>query len=233
VNIILWVVTWGLAGWLVGLLAYFTLGLFTLPARPELRNRAANYYSSQAMKLLGRAALVERGTKFDIFSTSHDAERNVDEIEIDGKTGHISNEAGLLSTFHKQPFGLVPPPEERVACYVSPEVAEVGKVDVRLEEQGSLQDDSGEFVDEVSLDAERPLVGLREAARRMIPGSRSIWDVRETVELYKQSQSGFTSPDTVQFMILIVAYGAGALLTWLIVTNAGGAAPTGISLPGI
>jgi hypothetical protein len=33
-------------------------------------------------------------------------------------------------------------------------------------------------------------------------------------------------------MILIVAYSIGALLTWLIVTNAGGAVPdTSISLP--
>jgi len=232
-NVILWGVLWATAGWLTGLLVYFTAGLFTLPAGPKLRNRAANYYSKQAMKLLGRAALIERGTKWDVFSATHDAEKNVDEVSIDGNTDHISNEAQLLSTLHKKPFGLAPPPEERESAYVSPELGELGRIDAELEEQGELKDEDGDYVDYVPISDDRPLVQLREFARRMIPGSRSVWDVDETVELYKQSQSGFTSPDTVQYMILIVAYGAGALLTWLIVTNAGGAAPTGISVPGI
>jgi hypothetical protein len=43
----------------------------------------------------------------------------------------------------------------------------------------------------------------------------------------------FKSPETTELMILIVAYGVGALLWWLIGTQAGGAAPTGINIPGL
>lgn len=232
-NVWLWAILWSIVGWLTGILLYFTGGLLTLPTTPSLRNRAGNYYSKQAQKLLGRAALVERGTKWDIYSTSHDADKNVDELTVDGNTGHISNDTGLLSTLHKHPFGLVPPPEENAACYVSPELGELGRIDLELQEQNKLQNDDGSWRDIVRLSGRRPLVSLRECARRMIPGSRSMWDVGETVDLYQQSQRGFGSPKTQQFMILIIAYGAGALLTWLIVTNAGGAAPTGIGVPGI
>jgi len=234
VNLWLWGILWLVVGWLVGILVYFTGGLMTLASsNDDLRNTAANYYSKQAMKLLGRAALVERGTSWDIYSTTHDADRNVDEVSIDGNTGHISNTAGLLSTLHKKPFGLVAPPEEDVADYVSPEVGELGAVETHRQEKNELRDGDGNYRSKVTISRERPLVQLREHARRMVPGSRSLWDVDETVELYKQSQTGFGSPKTQQYLILIVAYGASSLLAWLIITNAGGAAPTGVSLPGI
>jgi hypothetical protein len=233
-NLLVWGVLWSICGWLVGILAYFTWGLLTLASPNDtVRNTAANYYSKQAMKLLGRAALVERGTSWDIYSTSHDADKNVDEITIDGNTGHISNDTGLLSTLHKKPFGLVPPPEENAASYVSPELGELGRVDVELEEQNHLKTSDGDYREYVTLDDRRPLVQLREYARRMVHGCRGMWDVDETVDLYKQSQSGFGSPKTQQFMILIIAYSASAVLAWLILTNAGGAAPTGVSVPGI
>lgn len=234
-NTIVWMLLWVIVGWLTGILAYFTGGLFALlpQCEDDLRNTVANYYSKMAMKLLGRSALVERGTKFDIFRTSHDADKNADKVTIDGNTGHVSNETGLLSVLHKQPFGLVPPPEEDIGVYVSPEIAELGRVETERREQGTLRNDGGGYEYNVSLPERRPLVKLRENARRIVRGCRSLWDLDETVELYQQSQSGFVSTQTQQFMILIVAYGAGALLTWLIVTNAGGAAPTGISVPGM
>jgi hypothetical protein len=233
-NPLVWGILWSVVGWLIGILVYFTAGLMTLPSNNHsLRNKAANYYSKQALKLLGRAALVERGTSWDIYSTSHDADKNVDEITIDGNTGHVSNDTGLLSTLHKQPFGLVGPPQENAATYVSPELGELGRVDVELEEQGRLRTDDGEYREYVTLGDSRPLVQLREYARRMVHGCRGMWDVDETVDLYKQSQSGFGSPKTQQFMILIIAYSASAVLAWLILTNAGGAAPTGVSVPGI
>lgn len=232
-NVVLWGVLWSVVGWLVGLLVYFTAGLMTLPADASLRNRAANYYSRQAMKIAGRSALVERGTSYDIYTTSHDADKNVDKITIDGNRGDVSNETGLLSTLHKKPFGLVAPPEEDIGVYLSPEVAEFGRIETERQEKDELTDNTGEYQERVSLPSRRPLVQLREYARRMVPGCRSLWDVEETVELYKQSQRGFTSPKAQQYMILIVAYGVAALLTWLIVTNAGGAAPTGVSVPGL
>lgn len=231
-NIWLWGILWSVVGWLLGILVYFTGGLMTLPLDAPVRNKAANYYSRQAMKLLDRAAIVERGTSWDIYSTSHD-DKNVDEIKIDGGTGHVSNDAGLLSTLHKKPFGLVPPPEEDAACYVSPELAELGRLDVELEERDELQDENGEWVEYVTIGDRRPLVQLREYARRMVHGCRGVWDIDETEDLYKQSQSGFGSPKTQQYMILIIAYAGASLLAWLILTNAGGAAPTGISVPGI
>ncbi len=233
-NVWLWGILWAFLGWLLGILVYFTGGLMTLASGDDdLRNRAANYYSKQAMKLLGRAALVERGTSWDIYKTSHDADRNVDEVTIDGNTGHISNNAGLLSTLHKRPFGLVAPPEDDVADYVSPEVGELGAIETHRQEKNQLRDDDGNYRPTESVSQARPLVQLREHARRMVPGSRSLWDVDETVELYKQSQTGFGSPKTQQYLILIIAYGVSSLLAWLIITNAGGAAPTGISVPGI
>lgn len=233
-NIWLWGILWLFLGWLVGILAYFAGGLMTLASNnDELRNRVANYYSKQAMKLLDRAALVERGTSWDIYETTHDPDRNVDEITIDGNTGHISNNAGLLSTLHKRPFGLVAPPEDDVADYVSPEVGELGAIETQRQEKNELRDENGEYREQETISRERPLVQLREHARRMIPGSRSLWDVDETVELYKQSQTGFGSPKTQQYLILIIAYGVSSLLAWLILTNAGGAAPTGISVPGL
>jgi hypothetical protein len=75
----------------------------------------------------------------------------------------------------------------------------------------------------------------------MIPESRSLWDQDETEDLYQQSQSMFGESKTTQFMILIIAYGGASLLTWLILTNAGGAMPSssidvpslGLLVPGV
>jgi len=233
-NILLWGVLWSIVGWLTGVLVYFTAGLFTLPSdNHHLRNKAANYYSDQAMKLLGRAALVERGTKYDIYSTTHDSDTNTDKIKIDGNTGHVSNQAGLLSTLHKKPFGLVPPPEEDIGVYVSPEIGELGRVETRRREQGALRDDNGNYNSDVDLGDQRPLVQLREHARRMVAGCHSLWDVDETIEIYQQSQSGFATPQRAEYFILIIAYCAAVLVMWIVGTNAGGAAPTGISVPGL
>lgn len=232
-NTILWAFLWSILGWLVGILAFFGTGLIAISLDPERRNKAANYYSELAMKLLNRAALVEKGTGYDIYQTNHDPDKNADKINIDGQTAHVSNETGLLSTLHKRDLGLVPPPEEDVGVYVSPEIGELGEVETERHEKNTLRDQAGHYQPNVTLTPTRPLVRLREYARRMVPESRSLWDLDETVELYKQSQHGFMSSRTTQFMILIIAYGASSLLAWLIMTNAGGTVPSGVNVPGL
>lgn len=235
VNLTFWILTWAFLGWLVGILTLFVGGFFVTPLMGyERTNGIANYYSKLAMKLIGRSAIFERGTKYDILSGSHDAEKNADEYSIGGNPAHVSNETGLQSTFHKKPFGLVPPPEEDIAVYVSPEVAELGEIEAGRQERDELTDESGGYVEELSLQPRRPLVRLRGFARRMIPGSRSIYDLDETVDLYQQSQRMFGESKTTQFMILIIAYGGASLLTWIILTNAGGTVPdTSIGVPSL
>jgi hypothetical protein len=231
-NTLVWGVSWGVVGWLLGILLLFVGGLLFLPFSAERRNRVANYYSKLAMKLIGSAALVESGTKYDIYRSEKAADDNAHTVSIDGKEAHVTNETGLLSTLHKKPFGMVPPPEDNVSVYVSPGLAEFGAIETERREKDNLVDKDGAYKETVSVPTRRPTVRLREFASAMIPGTRSLWDLRETVELYKQSQSMFGDSKTTQFMIVIVAYSIGALLTWLIVTNAGGAVPdTSISLP--
>lgn len=233
-NTILWGFLWAVVGFGVGILAFFGAGLVAIALDDEKRNQAANYYSELAMKLLGRAALVEKGTGLDIYQAKHDPDKNADKLKMDGQTAHVSNETGLLSTLHKRDLGLVPPPEEDVSVYVSPEVGELGETESERHEKNQLRDDTGHYEPDVTLQGTRPLVRLREFARRMVPESRSLWDLDETVELYKQSQHGFMSSRTTQFMILIIAYGASSLLAWLIMTNAGGTVPSGgVSVPGL
>lgn len=222
---------WFTLGILVGVLAFFG-GLLTLPMSAPKRHAAAEYYTTVAQKLMGAAALVERGTGYDIFSTNHDTDKNADKVDIDGQTAHVSNETGLKSTLAKKPFGLVAPPTEDIAVYLSPEIGEFGEVESDRREHGELRDDDG-YDPDVDLDPKRPMVKLRRHARAMIPGSRSLWDLSETVDLYRQSQAGFADSKSVQLMILVVAYGVGALITWLVATNAGGAAPTGVDLPSL
>lgn len=231
-NTFLWAFLWMVFGWLTGILIYFAGGLFVLAQDDdELRTRVANYYSEIAMKILDAAALVERGTGFDIYQTQHDADKNADTFTIDGNTAHVSNETGLLSTLHKRDFGLVPPPDEDVAVYVSPELGELGQIEAERQERDELTSEDGQYVAAYTLPGERPFVRLREYARRMVPESRSLWDLDETVELYKQSQAFFGETTTVQLMILVVAYGVAALLTWLIATNGGGTVPSGVNIP--
>jgi hypothetical protein len=229
---VVWVALWAICGWLVGILLFFIGGFGAHVVKPidridsmKLVNNVANHYSKIAMKIIGRAALVERGTKYGIYRTSHDPEKNADEFDLDGETAHVTNDTGLLSTLHKQPFGMVPPPEEDVACYVSPELGEFGHVESQRKEQGELRDSDGQYKDGVTLSEGRPLVQLRDYADWMIPGDRSLYDLDETVDLYKQSQRLFGESKTTQFMILIMAYGAAMLVTWLIVTQAGGSVP--------
>lgn len=223
-----WVILWSVVGWLSGVLLFFIGGFAVhISNNPKHINGVANHYSSIAMKLLDGAGLFERGTKYDIYRRSHDAEKNADTYNMDGETVHVTNETGLLSTLHKRPFGLVPPPEEDVAVYVSPEVAELGEKEAERKEQGELTDENDDYQDTVHLNEKRPLVQLREYAKRMVPGDRSLYDLDETVELYKQSQSMFGESKNTQFMILITAYGAAMVVTWLIVTQAGGSVPEG------
>lgn len=226
----LWVSMWALLGWLLGILLYFIGGfaVHLLPGdRDHLVNRVADHYSGTAMKLVERAVLVERGTKWDIFRTSHDAEKNADTFSLDGEPAHITNETGLLSTLHGKAFGLCAPPEDDVAVYTSPEVGELGRIEAERTEKGELRDGNGEYEPNVTLSPGRPLVQLREYADRMIPGSRSLHDLDETIELYKQSQRMFGESKTTQFMILIIAYSAAMLVSWMIITNGGGTVPSG------
>lgn len=231
-NPTVWTITWSVLGWLLGILVLFIGGFATMPMGVQMRNKVANYYSAMAMKLIGSAALVESGTKYDIYRSSKSADDNAHTVTIDGKEAHVTNESGLLSTFHKKPFGLLPPPEDNVSSWTSPEVGELGELETERREKGTLYDDDGDYKAEVTLPQRRPGVRLREFASNMIPGSQQLWDLRETEEIYKQSQSMFGESKTTQFMIIIIAYSVGSLLTWLILTNAGGAVPdTSVNLP--
>lgn len=226
------ILLWFTLGILLGILFYFG-GLLALPFGAGKRDTAANYYTAIAQKLIGSSVLIERGTGYDIFSSSHDTDKNADEVSIDGQTAHVSNETGLKSTLAKKPFGLVPPPEEDIAVYVSPEIGEFGEIETDRREHHELRDPEGRYDPDVTLPDKRPMVKLRRHARAMIPGSRSLWDLSETVELYKQSQKGFADPQTMQFMLLFIAYGLAALASWIIATNAGGAAPTNVNVPSL
>jgi len=224
---------WAILGWLVGILVYFAGGFMVHSfLSDEQINSLAAHYDKTAMKLIDRAVIIERGTKYDIYQTSHDADKNADAFTMDGEKAHVTNETGLLTTLHKQPLGLVPPPEENVACYVSPEIGEFGEIEAKRKEHGELRDDGGNYADVVDVPETRPLAQLRNYARRMIPGDRGLYDLDETVDLYKQSQRLFGSSKTTQLMILIIAYGAAMLVTWLIMTQAGGAAPVEPVNPG-
>lgn len=221
---------WAVLGWLVGILAYFTVGFIAQPIVSKSRvNSIANHYSEIAMKLLERAVLVERGTKYDIYRTSHDPEKNADTFNLDGETAHVTNDTGLLTTLHKKPLGMVPPPEEGISSYVSPEVAEFGEIEADRKEHGEIRD-GGSYDPDVTLSPGRPLVQLRDYARHMIPGGRSLYDLDETIDLYQQSQKMFGSSKTTQFMILIMAYGAAMLVTWIILSQTGNAA-AGVDVP--
>jgi len=232
VTLLLWLTL----GWFLGVFLYLTAGFVTLPVnKPGWTHSAATYYTKVAQKLIGRSALMERGTKWDIVSTTHDAGKNADTFDLDGDEAHATNDTGLLSHFHKQPFGLLPPPEDGVASFVSPEIVEFGEIEVQRREQNTLRTKGGAGVydEEVTLPDHRPLVRLREYADAMIPGSMGLHDVSEIEEIYIQSQAGFTDSSTVRLMLLIVAYGGGALMTWLILTNAGGTVPTGVDVPSL
>jgi len=233
-----WILLWAVAGWLIGILTYFLLGFSAHLASiiPRVSkyawiNKAANHYSKVAMKLLGRGVLVERGTKYDIYRASHDAEKNADTFSLDGETAHVTNDTGLLSTLHKRPFGLVPPPEENIATYVSPELGEWGQIEARRKENNETTDENGAYIDDIEIAATRPLVKLRDYVRYMIPGSRSLYDLDETVDLYRQSQRMFGETKTTQFMILIVAYSVGAGVVWLLISQGGGGGDPTVSVP--
>jgi len=221
---------WFTLGVFIGLLVFFTAGFMTLPLGVEYQHKAASYYSKLAQKLIGRSAIMERGTKWDLIDVSADPEKNADTFEIGDETAHVTNETGLLARWFKQPFGLLAPPEEDISVYLSPEIGEFGAVEVERREQGDLFGESGAYDEHVTLSDSRPLVRLREYARAMIPGSRSYFDLSEAVEIYKQSQTGFADSRTTQLMILVIAYVAGAGVTWLVVTQAGGVGDA-ISLP--
>lgn len=223
-----WVILWAVAGWLIGILLFFIGGLVASPLLSYARRtRVADYYSKVAMKLIDRAVLVERGTKYDIYKSSHDPEKNADTFTLDGEVAHVTNDTGLLSTLHKQPLGLVPPPDENVASYVSPEIAEFGRVEAERKENGELRDSDG-YIPDVEIDYRRPLVHLRDYARRMIPGNRSLYDLDETVDLYKQSQSLFGKSKTTQFMILVIAYCAAMGAMWFMMSQGGGGGGGGV-----
>jgi hypothetical protein len=121
----------------------------------------------------------------------------------------------------------VAPPDENMSVYVSPELGEIGKKEVERKEHGELKDDDGKYASDVTLGPKRPLVQLKDYARSVIPGNRAPYDLRETIELYKQSQRLFGEEKTTQFMILIIAYGATMLISWFILTQGGGAIPSG------
>jgi len=223
VNLV-WLLSWALLGVFVGFLGYLLAGfgvhaLRPLPNHYARVNGVANHYAKQALKILGHGVLVERGTSFDLYRASHDPEKGADGFTLDGEDAHVTNDSGLLSTLFKRPFGLVPPPEDTVATYVSPELGELGRIEAMWAEHG-LPDETTE-----ALPARRPLVQLREYADRMIPGSLSVYDLAETEELYKQSQRLFGESKTTQFMILIIAYCAPFLVVWILLTQAGGSVP--------
>jgi len=82
---ILTLLLWLTLGWFLGIFVYLTAGFVTLPVdKPGWTHAAADYYTKVAQKLIGRSALIERGTKWDIVSTTHDAGKNADTFDLDG-----------------------------------------------------------------------------------------------------------------------------------------------------
>lgn len=213
---------WFTLGVFIGVLVFFVWGFFTLPFSTDWQLKAADYYTKIAQRLIGRSGLLERGTKWDLISIEKDAEKNADTFELGDDTAHVTNETGLLSHWFKQPFGLLPPPDGNRAVYVSPELGELGETEVQRREQDTMYDDADQYQTDVALPARRPGIRLREYVQAMIPGTRSYFDLAETIEIYKQSQSGYVSSKTVKYMIWLMAYGLGAGVTWLVMTQAGG-----------
>jgi len=229
---LMWYILWMILGFLLGLLAFFGGG-FLIHAVPDEKryediNKVANHYSQLAMKLLHRAVLVERGTRFDIHKTTHDPEKNADQFSLGDKIAHVTNESGLLGVLHGYPFGIVPPPDENVATYVSPEVAEFGETEAERREALEMTDEDGNYQPIVELPSARPLAQFKHYARLMIPGNRSLFELDETVDLYRQSQTLFGSARTQQYFILVVAYGGAMLASWLIMTQGGGSVPENV-----
>lgn len=235
VNFVMWVITWGIVGWLVGILGFFVGGILVAPfVSPEKVNSIASWYDKIAIKISGLSGIMDRGSKFDILSGTHKSGLNADEYKLDDKIIHVTNETGLRSTMHTEPFGLIAPPEDDRSTYVSPELAEFGEFEARREENGTLTDETGQYIDEITLPEVRPLVQLQDFAARLVPGTRSMQDLDETIDLYQQSQSLFGQSKVEDLLVFLGGYVVGSILIWIIMTNAGGTIPdTSIGVPSL
>lgn len=233
-GMLIWLIEWSLVGFLLGVLVFSIGGLLLAPfVSIETANKIAHYYSKIAQKIIGRSGLMEHGSKFELLSGTHESGKNADRFKVGDDIIHVTNQSGLRSTLYKQPFGLIPPPDDDRAEYVSPELAELGEKEAEREEKGTIEND-GNYVEEVTLPPKRPLVQIRDYAARMIPGTRKMWDLYETEEIYKFSQSLFSDTKVMDLMVFIIAYSVASLLTWIFLTNGGGTIPeTTINVPGM
>lgn len=218
--------TWGLVGFLSGLVVFLAVPILAGPMLgAERRAGLANRYYALAMIALDRAMLVRRAhSGYDLVHSSFDAEKEAEEVTLSGETRHFKDTASLMSRFANRPFGLAWEPVDRI---IDPMAAELGEFDEQQgEEFGNEMDvaaavnDQGEVTGTETL--VRGRVNIPQTERVVDPskwlglltGDGSPGDGETGEEFVRKSQLPYATRDVIGTMTIIMAWGAGFVMTW-------------------
>jgi hypothetical protein len=217
---------WSIAAFVTGIGIYVVGPLLVAPILPDgWRRRAAEWYWRQAMVTAGRLQVVERdhGTH-TLMATDYKAEWG-DEGQLDGETGHWSDNRNNMGRLFGRPFGLV---SERFNVVLHPRLCEVGREHERQLERNktefAVETDGGEVVScqepRAQLPQRRRLVSAHDG-EAVLGDSADPWLGELSYDFTEKSQQGFSKRNIVEAMTFVIAYAAAFGMFWFIAKQGG------------
>lgn len=229
VRILLWSVAAGFAG----VLLFFLAPLVAQAILPRERAESvSDRYFDWAMAMGQRVALFRRKHGgYSLVPTEFDSDIQMEELELDGRTGHITDTANFTGRCFRQKFALL---TEKRNAVITPLVAEVGEFRDKLAADGALEFvvqtnqanamTDGGYMEAVARDTEIPsatrLVDPAHAVS-VLPGNAGPFLASVAEEFTAKSQREFMSRQTAEYLLILMAFGLGFALVWFAFSQGG------------
>lgn len=216
---------WGLVCFLLGLVGYLAVPILVGPSLPlQPRQKMGRLYVGQAMTAAGRALLVARknGSDLQLEASGFDSTHGQEEVSLGGDTQRYDDPDDSMSRLAKRPFGLA---NEADGVITTPRDIELGEM-----EKKKVEDSEHMFIDESGERYYQPHTHVPAGERLVKPptggaivgGSADASAIDLIIEYVKKAQAGFDEMSLKQAGAILTAYGVGAGVVWLMVTQGGG-----------
>lgn len=221
---------WGVVGLLSGVLLFIATPILVGPMLGvQYRQRILDAYTSMAMVAFGRAQLLRRlHGGYTLRSSEYDSKHEAEKFSLGGETKHAEDVANLMSRLHNKAFGMV---YEDSNVVIDPMHAEAGEfhseqVASGLHAATEKVEQDGEtklkevYTPDLPIPSKTRLVDLAQISS-LVPGSAKLGDTEQTEEYIKISLEGFKSASTMEYMVVLIAFGVGFGVVFLAMSQGG------------
>lgn len=243
---LIWYVGWAVVGLMVGTVAFNVAPIIAAPfVSREKRQELGRKFGHMSMFAYGRALLIRRKHGgMALKRSSYDAEKGGETVTLDDETLYWEDPNRQMQLLQSKKFGCV---YEKSNMVSSPRLAAIAKtardyvkagkhvvhVSRAVEADGGMAERTQRlFSTHVPLPAGSRMVDLAWTASGA-PGCGDPGDADTAEEYTKLSQAGFKSPNLMDTLELLIAYGLGVLAMWALAQVGGAGGGGGIAGPSV